>query len=210
MSRFLQMIGRRIRVVVGVAVLAAIGLHPVARTTAAGGAAAEPPRTGGFKYEQEAATDDFLRAVVGCERRQLACPGASEAVVFTSRADNTLRVFVQRTPDARMRRPRLSNGRNERIRLLSVLEVQQRVASDSMARALQYVVHFPSASSGKVSVVYQSLFHFGALTVSAGACGQSEYAIHKDRNRWVCGEARPKPAPAPRPHSRSHSHRARR
>jgi hypothetical protein len=181
------MSGRVLRVVMGVAVVAAIVLHAAPPTTAASGMAGNPPRTGGFKYEQEAASDDFLRAVVGCERRKLACPGPTEAVVFTSRSDNLLRVFVQRAPDGRLRRPRLSNGRNESVRLLSVLELQQRATNDPTARALHYVVHFRSPSRADVSVVYQSLFHFGALVVSAGACGQSDYAIRQERKGWVCG-----------------------
>src|SRR5262245_21423356 len=148
------MSARGIGVVVGVAVLAAIRVHVAAAPTASG-SPASLPRTAGFKYEQEAASEDFLRAVVGCARRMLACPGPTEAVVFTGRSDNVLRVFVQRDPDGRLRRPRLSNGRNESVRLLSVLELQQRVKRDPAARTLHYVVHFPTPSRAEVSVVYQ-------------------------------------------------------
>jgi len=179
----------------GVAVVAAIGLHAAALTTAASGVAGSPPRTAGFKYEQEAASEDFLRAVVGCERRKLACPGPTEAVVFTGRADNRIRVFVQQAPDGRLRRPRLSNGRNESVRLLPVLELQQRVTADPTQRVLQYVVYFPSPSRANVSVVYQTLFQFGALTVSTGACGQSDYSIRQERKGWVCGAGKGKPPP---------------
>jgi hypothetical protein len=153
----------------------------------AGDVAGAPARTSGFKYEQEAASDDFLRAVVGCERKKLACPGPTEAVVFTSREDKVIRVFVQRSIDGRLRRPRLPNGAKERVRLLSVPEIQQRVASDPRPMALQYVVGFSSPARARVNVVYQSLFQFGALTVYVGPCGQSDYAISKGPKGWTCG-----------------------
>jgi hypothetical protein len=193
---------RRLGVVLGVAVLAAIWPHAAGQTSAASGMAESPARTAGFKYDYEVASEDFLRAVVGCERRKLACPGATEAVVLTAESDNLIRVFAQSASDRRLKRPRLSNGRKESVRLLSIRELQQLVSSDPAARALHYVVQFSSPSRAHVSVVYQSLFHFGALTVAAGACGQSEYAIRKERKGWVCGGggavAKQKPRSRPR------------